>query len=312
VWVERLRLLRGEGYEEIALSGGEPLLYGDLARVLEVATDFGFRVSLITNGTVVTETRARLLARHGVRVAVSIDGRPAQHDQQRGAHTFRRAMDGAARLGSAGVTWGIAHCVTAATLPSLPWLADLAVSEGASILQIRPMVSVGRARGRGHALAIDERRRVLAIAHLLQVAHAGVLQVQCDLAPVDTLREGAPLHGVLRRRSACESRHPLSDLVNPLVVDAAGGLWPLAYGMAEAQRIASPDQWTEDIESYSRRGWVTLAELLRRLLSGLRSDDVTDWYAEAVHASRAPGATRRANRNESLPIVPPTDVLRTC
>lgn len=299
--VARLGLLRREGYEEVALSGGEPLMAGDLECLLEAACELGFSISVITNGTVVTKKRAQVLARHGVRVAVSIDGRPQEHDARRGEGTFRRAMNGARRLREAGVTWGIAHCVTGATLPDLPWLADLAASEGARVLQLRPLVAVGRARGLRGALDFDERQRVLAIAHLLRVAHEGVLQVQCDLAPASVLQEDAHLHGVLRRPASCEARYPLSDLVNPLVMDARGSLWPLAYGMARDQRIAGPEEWPRDMGSYVRCRWTRLALLLRRTLEGLDPGDSTDWYAETVSAScRAPVAPRVVRRR-SLP-----------
>ncbi|MBO6938203.1 MAG: radical SAM protein [Deltaproteobacteria bacterium] len=284
--VERLVVLRGEGYEEIALSGGEPLMYGDLELVLESAAELGFSTSLITNGTVVTKKRAAALAQFGTRVAVSIDGRPPTHDRQRGEGSFHRAMNGAARLEVGGVSWGLAHCVTRPTLPDLPWLADLAVSRGARILQIRPLINVGRARRLRDGLDFDERQRVFAIAQLLQVAHEGDLRIQCDLAPASALLEDAELHGVLRRPHAFGVRHSLSDLVNPLVMDADGSLWPLAYGIADEQRIAGPNDWRSAIESYVEDGWRSLAMLLRRTFRQLAPDDATDWYAAAVEASR--------------------------
>src|SRR4051812_5628843 len=62
VLCDALRLLRREGYEAISLSGGEPLVYADLRTVVERARAIGFRVTMISNGLLVTERTAELLS----------------------------------------------------------------------------------------------------------------------------------------------------------------------------------------------------------------------------------------------------------
>ncbi|MEO0359589.1 MAG: radical SAM protein, partial [Pseudomonadota bacterium] len=45
-----LAALRAEGYDALSLSGGEPMLYPDLAALLDRARGLGFRLAAITNG----------------------------------------------------------------------------------------------------------------------------------------------------------------------------------------------------------------------------------------------------------------------
>src|SRR5262245_21912250 len=47
---QALQLLKGEGYTQVSLSGGEPLTYGPLLPLIDHAHTLGFRVTMITNG----------------------------------------------------------------------------------------------------------------------------------------------------------------------------------------------------------------------------------------------------------------------
>ena len=72
--VEGLQVLRDNGYERLALSGGEPFLYRDLTLVLESAHYMGFKTSVISNGIVLSQKTVELIASYIDSVAISFDG----------------------------------------------------------------------------------------------------------------------------------------------------------------------------------------------------------------------------------------------
>lgn len=105
---------RADPEVSVCLFGGEPLTNPD---VVEWVLTEGFprlrdaglapRATMTTNGTLVTDAVATLLASHGVVVMVSIDGEAATHDLHRplasGASSHALATAGAVLLRDAGV-----------------------------------------------------------------------------------------------------------------------------------------------------------------------------------------------------------------
>nr|WP_228447670.1 FxsB family cyclophane-forming radical SAM/SPASM peptide maturase [Streptomyces paludis] len=96
----------GHGLRALALvlHGGEPLLAGAgrlaaFARLVRerAGPDRTVTVTAQTNGTLLTEDRAALLARHGIRVGISLDGGRAAHNTLRTDHAGRPSWSAATR-----------------------------------------------------------------------------------------------------------------------------------------------------------------------------------------------------------------------
>ncbi len=94
------------GMQKIQLTGGEPLLYPSLEEVLDHLTGLDTEILLVTNGTLVTEENARLLAKHRVNVGVSFETIEEEVSDalsnQKGSHQEKLA--GIAELKRAGYT----------------------------------------------------------------------------------------------------------------------------------------------------------------------------------------------------------------
>ncbi len=73
----------------LIISGGEPLIREDIAEVMRRANDYGIKVSLSTNGTLITRDWALKLKELNVQyVGISIDSPiPEIHDKIRGGVT---------------------------------------------------------------------------------------------------------------------------------------------------------------------------------------------------------------------------------
>lgn len=92
------------GVQEIRFTGGEPLLYGDIYKLLKLCTDNGVCTSLGTNGTLINKEIAENLRKAGLKKAViSIDGTKDMHDKIRGKGNFEKAMSGLTYLKEAGI-----------------------------------------------------------------------------------------------------------------------------------------------------------------------------------------------------------------
>lgn len=70
----------------ISFSGGEPLVRNDIFELTKYASDKGIYVGMATNGTLITEEKAKKMKESGIQfVQISLDGATAEfHDQFRG------------------------------------------------------------------------------------------------------------------------------------------------------------------------------------------------------------------------------------
>jgi MoaA/NifB/PqqE/SkfB family radical SAM enzyme len=141
-----LSLLRREGFNAVGVSGGEPLLYGELSTVLQHARKLEMITTVTTNAMLLNDQRAEMLHDGANLVAVSLDGPPDSHNHLR-AHprAFELMTQGVARLRRAGVPFGFIFTLSLHNLHELSWVADYAVAQGASLLQVHPLEEVGRA-----------------------------------------------------------------------------------------------------------------------------------------------------------------------
>lgn len=130
----------------LVLSGGEPLLRGDIAEIAAFAAGCGLPVALATNGTMVSPRSAGALKEAGVRrVSVSLDGVSAEtHDRVRGVDgAFEGALRGLRTLRAAGLSTQVNTTVCRANRGELDDVVRLAAREGADAVHLFVLVPVG-------------------------------------------------------------------------------------------------------------------------------------------------------------------------
>ncbi|MCX8205267.1 MAG: radical SAM protein [Candidatus Nezhaarchaeota archaeon] len=134
--------LRSLGVREIRYSGGEPLLRKDLADILKMGKELGFRQYISTNGTLINRRVAKLLASTCDGVDVSIDGLK-QNDRIRGLGSFERALSAIKLLNHyrQGLA-SIAFTLMKLNFMELPALCQLAEHLGCGI-SIQPIILGG-------------------------------------------------------------------------------------------------------------------------------------------------------------------------
>ncbi len=165
----------------LILSGGEPLLRPDLFTIIRRAVSLGIRVSLASNGTLITPELAREIADSGVsRVSISLDGADAaMHDLVRGQGSFERSMKGIENLRGL-VDFQINFTVSRKSQSELTRIFDLAERLGAAALHFFFLVPTGR--GREEDVITPERQEEL-LHQIEEEMDRRNLEVQVTCAP---------------------------------------------------------------------------------------------------------------------------------
>ena len=120
-------LLQKEGCAgHVNVTGGEPLTHPGLFTLLHSLGERGLTFSLLTNGTLIGKSEARLLKELGVSyVQVSLDGTEKVHDRIRGEGAFDAALRGLGALLCEDVDATVAFTAQRDNLRELPKLARL-------------------------------------------------------------------------------------------------------------------------------------------------------------------------------------------
>jgi len=222
----------GEGYDGLAVSGGEPLVYAGLVPLLELAKSLGMVTALTTNGMLLTQRRVSELAEVVDLVAVSIDGTPESHVRmRRHPRAFTAMADKLAVLRAAGIPFGMLFTLTQFNVHELSWVADFAEQAGAVLLQIHPLHDAGAATANLTGAAPDDREMMFAVLEALRLGteRRGRISIHVDIAHRDDLLDN-PGDVFAAGTLGDPELLSLADLVRPLVIEANGRVTPLLHG----------------------------------------------------------------------------------
>lgn len=149
----------------VILTGGEPLLRGDILQIAEHGTKLGLRMVMAPNGTLLTRELAKELRGAGIqRISISLDGAErGTHDGFRGVTgAFDGAMEGIRCAREADLPFQINTTVTRRNLKELPSILRLAVQLGAEAHHMFMLVPTGRGRELGQeVISAEEYERTL-------------------------------------------------------------------------------------------------------------------------------------------------------
>ena len=220
-WFEKCRSADVPLYS-IDITGGEPLLHPGIEGILRVAADAFHRYALLTNGVLMTDTIAHLLASLGYSVHVSLDHvSPEVGDRVRGG--TKGALRGIERLLEAGVREiEAAMVVTSQNWRDIPNVSQFAADKGVA-LELLPVGIHSSHHLSLTRLAPEER---IALATMVR-------DVQADREDYSLNVASAVLTGRLPRIERC------SFVESSIFIEADGGIWPCGHGMGPTQRLGS-------------------------------------------------------------------------
>ena len=128
------------GYRFLALSGGEPFLHHDLARITQYAAARGFYVSIFTNGLLIDEKRLDAFGSTAVNIRVSLHTLDRdRHARITGSDTLPRVLSAIRQLRERGMHFSLAATVYDINLQDIASLADFAVDNRATSIRFTPV-----------------------------------------------------------------------------------------------------------------------------------------------------------------------------
>lgn len=128
-WPEMQAVVRDLAAYEIPsllLSGGEPLIHPRFFDLVDYATEHGLKLTISTNGTLITPEKAALLkAAQVAYVGISLDGIGEIHDQFRGKEgAFKAAVQGFRNCHDVGQKTGLRLTLTRHTVSDIERILD--------------------------------------------------------------------------------------------------------------------------------------------------------------------------------------------
>lgn len=131
----------------VVLTGGEPLLRGDLEELVAHGAELGLAMVVGTNGVALTEKRVQSLKVAGAMgVGISVDSLdPVKHDAFRGLPgAWEKTMAGIEACKRHGLPFQIHFSVTEANADEVPPMIAFARAAGARVLNVFFLVCTGR------------------------------------------------------------------------------------------------------------------------------------------------------------------------
>lgn len=212
------------GYRQLAVSGGEPLLYKPLPQLLARARSLGMIPTLTTNGMLATPEAWGALAPFVDVVAISIDGTPHEHDTIRCRQgAFARTVAHLDVIRSSGVPFGFIFTLTQHNVDSLAFVVRLAAEHGARGVQVHPLTLQGRAAATMGGARPDDLELAAALAEAGELGRAHGIPVHVDTVTREQL---------LAHRARFVPARPvarLTDVAPALVVNADATVVPLTH-----------------------------------------------------------------------------------
>lgn len=245
-----------EGYAVAGFSGGEPTLYSHLEEALRYAKQCGMFTTVTSNGGTLTQQKLTELSGIVDLLAISVDGHPRSHNTIRASDkAFGQMQSKLQFVRDSGIPFGFIFTLTQHNLDELPWVADFALAQGASLLQIHPLENAGRAQAEMPDQTPDEielAHAFLLIEKLREIA-GNTLFIQFDAADRDVLQEEPGR--VLGYYDTNSVSQPLAEYITPLIVESDGEVVPIRHGLSrvfsfgnlfDAPLSVLKEQWIRD------------------------------------------------------------------
>jgi Fe-coproporphyrin III synthase len=292
ILLDAITQAHAEGYNDVAISGGEPLLYGELRSLLSHAKSLGMATNLTSNGLLLDERRLKKLQGVTDLLAISLDGVPDSHNRMRNSPiAFDRMHTNLKHIRETGIPFGFIFTLTLTNLHELKWVTEFAVEQGAALLQIHPLEEVGRGTEQLKGQRPDEVEAAFAYLQTvrLQAEVGDKLAVRIDLIDRERLRPEAD-RVYAEACSIPATDRPLADMISPLVIEQDGAVVPLQFGFNRRYQVGNLYQssFREMAISWKREVFPEFQALCNRVFEAEMQDDelpIFNWYEAISRAS---------------------------
>ena len=268
-----LNFLADEGYNWISLSGGEPLLYPELATLLNHARKLKMKVALVSNGMLLTDTKLNELANNIDLLVLSIDGRPDSHNKMRNHdRAYEILVSRLPSIRKSGIPYGFIFTLTQHNLDELPWVAEFALKSGGKLLQIHPLGNTGNAMTQlpGKSPDAIEASYAWVLSQELQKNVGDQLAIQLDYMYSEVIKENPAL--IYAQPFDDYQHHALSELISPLIIEPDGEMVPFQFGFPRGYSLGNINQHdiVQQIKTWQAQQYPNLQRVCQTLLGDIQ------------------------------------------
>ncbi len=267
-----IRDLAAFGVPVLLLSGGEPLMRPDVLDLASYARALGIRVTISTNGTLITPEVARRLRSIGVGyVGISLDGLEPTHDRFRGQQgAFRAALQGIRNSRAEGLRVGVRLTLTRHTVADLQEIFHIVEREGIERVCFYHLVPSGRGRFLYEDLLTPAEARAAVDDIFRRAADYVARGVPVEVLTVDNHADAAYLYlWVLRERGPAEA-----EQLRRVLARSGGNRSGIAIGHIDNRGEVHPDQfwWQNSLGNVRQRPFSAIwSDSQHPVLSALRN-----------------------------------------
>ncbi len=228
----------------LLLSGGEPLIHPRFFDLVNKASEAGLKLTISTNGTLITPEKAALLKAANVAyVGISLDGIGKVHDEfRRKEGAFDAAVRGFANCHAVGQKTGLRLTLTRHNVENIEQILDFIEDHEIQRVCFYHLVPAGRGSGL-QVLGADEARGAIdTLISRVEAWHAQ--EIDRELLTVTQPADGAYL--LVRMQNEA---HPNLAEARRLLSWNGGGANSSGRGIAniDTQGTVHPDQFWQDV-----------------------------------------------------------------
>lgn len=228
----------------LLLSGGEPLVHPRFFDIVDKASAGGLKLTISTNGTLITPEKAALLKKANVAyVGISLDGIGEVHDQfRRKEGAFDAAVRGFRACHEVGQKTGLRLTLTRHNVENIERILDFIEQEAIQRVCFYHLVPAGRGSSL-QVLSPDESR------HAIDTLIARVEDWQRQGVNRELLTVAQPADGAYLLLRMENEGHPNLEEARRLLGWNGGGANSSGRGIAniDTQGNVHPDQFWQDI-----------------------------------------------------------------
>jgi radical SAM protein with 4Fe4S-binding SPASM domain len=237
--------LAGYKIPSLLLSGGEPLIHPRFFDLVDLATEHGLKLTISTNGTLITPEKAALLKAANVAyVGISLDGIGEIHDQFRGkAGAFDSAVRGFRNCHQVGQKTGLRLTLTRHNVENIERILDFIEEKEIQRVCFYHLVPAGR--GSLMQVLEPEAARGAIDTLLARVEDWHAKGIDREVLTVTQPADGAYLLVRMEREN-----HPNLEQARQLLGWNGGGANSSGRGIAniDTQGNVHPDQFWQDMQ----------------------------------------------------------------
>ena len=231
------------GVPVLLLSGGEPLMREDFWDLAGHAIEKGIRVTISTNGTLITPSVARDMKKLGISyVGISLDGVEDTHDSFRDSPgAFNRTLESLRYCREAGQKVGLRFTLTRRNYRDLGEVLRLVEEEDIPRVCFYHLVFAGRGKDLKEEMIPHEVTREI-INHLIESTERFYNQgKQKEILTVDNHADGVYLYLQLLRKDP-----DWAEQVRQMLEHNGGNRSGIAIGAVDPKGGVHPDQFSQD------------------------------------------------------------------